>query len=91
MAVILSTLVIAALSVPLRNRIQSAIDRRFFRRKFDAVKMMEAFTATARDETDPDKLAGRLMEVVDDTLQPERVSLWVNRRDPVRLPNKEML
>ncbi|MGQ0604499.1 MAG: hypothetical protein ACT4QE_22695, partial [Anaerolineales bacterium] len=72
-----STLTIAALFFPLRKRIQNFIDRRFYRQKYDAQRVLAEFAATCRDETDLDKLTTRLAEVVDDTLQPERVSVWL--------------
>jgi hypothetical protein len=77
LAIILSTLAIAALSVPLRNRIQQVIDRRFFRRKYNAQQALESFSRTARDEVDTRQLASGLMDVVQETIQPERMALWV--------------
>ncbi|MBL8046429.1 MAG: hypothetical protein JNL09_07810 [Anaerolineales bacterium] len=76
-SIVLSTLAIAALFFPLRNRVQEFIDKRFFRKKYDAQKVLAEFAATCRDETDLDKLTARLVEVIDETLQPEKVSVWI--------------
>ena len=64
----------------MRRRIQNLIDRRFFRRKYDAAKVLAAFGATARDETDLERLTGEMLHVVDETMQPEFVGLWI--REP---------
>jgi hypothetical protein len=79
---VISTLGIAALFVPLRRRVQAFIDHRFFRRKYDAARILAQFAATAREDLNLADLQSRLMGVVDATLQPESVDVWLRPAPP---------
>jgi hypothetical protein len=87
LAIVISTLAIATLFLPLRRRVQTFIDLQFYRRKYDTTRILAQLTQTVSQEVDLQRLAERLVEVVDDTMQPAHVSLWL--RDPANKPHGE--
>ncbi|MBP6017333.1 MAG: hypothetical protein KA586_11480 [Candidatus Promineofilum sp.] len=78
-AVVLSTLLIAVLFFPIRRRVQDVIDRRFNRSRYDAEKTIEAFAATVRNETDLEQLTTELLRVIQQTMEPESLSIWLRK------------
>jgi hypothetical protein len=76
---IIATVLVAMLFNPMRRRFQSAVDRRFYRRKYDAAHVRAAFSARVREEVDLDRLSNALLDAIDDTMQPSHLSIWLRR------------
>lgn len=87
---VVSTLIIAALFQPLRQRIQQSIDRRFYRRKYDAARILAAFSTTLHQEVDLDQLHNQLLVAVSETMQPTHVSLWLCKGNQSRQGNPDV-
>ena len=88
-AIVISTLAITALFQPFRHRLQNSIDRRFYRRKYDAAKTIAAFSATLRQEVNLEELREQLLAVIQQTMQPTHVSLWLCKDTQRRKPNPD--
>jgi hypothetical protein len=79
LVIVISTLLIAALFSPIRVRVQDFIDRRFYRRKYDAETILAEFATAARSETDIDRLSTTILQIADATIQPAQLSLWLKK------------
>jgi hypothetical protein len=89
--IVISTLAIAALFQPLRHRLQHIIDHRFYRQKYDAARMVAAFSATLQNEVDLSQLSEQLVAVIRETMQPASISLWLRTPSQERRPGSHQL
>ena len=90
-SLVVSTLLTVALFHPLRSRIQRLIDRRFYRSKYDATRILAAFSATLRNELDLNQLREQLIQVVEETMQPTNISLWIRPPERHKLEEHHLL
>jgi hypothetical protein len=87
---VVSTLIVASLAIPLRRRMQALVDRRFYRSKYDAARVVARFSETLRHEVDLNQLCEQLLAVVQETMQPAHVSLWIRKPERTNTPSLQV-